>query len=68
LSPQESKRCQRQSERDREVEQHRRDQHLHDEAVLRPRAECPKAKQSDGVGIGHNRGPPLTADELRSSS
>jgi predicted DNA-binding transcriptional regulator AlpA len=62
LSPQESKRRQRQRERDRDAEQARRDQHLHDEAVLRPRAASPKAKQSDGVGIGHNRGPPLDHD------
>jgi predicted DNA-binding transcriptional regulator AlpA len=55
LSPQESKRRQRQSERDRKAEQARRDQHQHDEAVLRPRVVAAKAKQS---------GPPLDS-ELR---
>jgi hypothetical protein len=38
VSAKEAVRRQQQSERDREAEQNRRDQHLHDEAKLRPRA------------------------------
>jgi hypothetical protein len=36
MTTQEAERRRHQSERDREAEQHRRDQHLHDEARLRP--------------------------------
>jgi hypothetical protein len=38
MSDREAERRRRQSERDRKAEQARRDQHLHDEAVFRPRA------------------------------
>jgi len=72
MSLQEAKRRKRQSEKDRAIEQARRDVHLHDEAVLRPRVVASRAKpSSDGiVGLGHNRGPPLddqhlTADDLK---
>jgi hypothetical protein len=60
MTTQEAVRREQQSKRDREAEQNRRDQHLHAEAVLRPRAVAGrKAKPRDSVGIGHNRGPPL---------
>ena len=56
---QEEERRRQQSKRGRAAEQDRRDQHLHDEAVLRPRVAAGRVKPCDGVGVGHNRGPPL---------
>jgi len=60
LSLQEAERRRKQSKRDREAEQDRRNHHLHDEASLRPHAVAGRAKpSSDSFGVGHNRGPPL---------
>jgi hypothetical protein len=65
MSSQEANRRRKQSADDREAEQDRRRDHLHDEARLRPRAVADRAKPRDVVGIGHNRGPPLTQNELK---
>jgi hypothetical protein len=69
MSLQEAERRRKQSKRDSEAEQDRRDHHLHDEARLRPRVVADRAKPRESVGVGHNRGPPLdqhlTADDLK---
>jgi hypothetical protein len=64
----EAKRRKQQSEKDRAIERARRDLHLHDEAVLKPcvaASRAPKPSSDNVVGVGHNRGPPLTADDLK---
>jgi hypothetical protein len=66
MSDRERKRRADQSRHDKQKELERRRLHLHDEARLRPRAIADsEAKPSgDVVGIGHNRGPPLSDDLL----
>jgi hypothetical protein len=64
VTDQELKRRRDQSKFDRELEQDRRDHHLHDEARLRPSVVAGgSAKPQENAGLGHNRGPPLGRDE-----
>jgi hypothetical protein len=76
VSAKEAVRRRQQSERDREAEQNRRDQHLHDEARLRPRVVADSKKilpleerfgvtvavASQYVGIGKSRIYEMLAD------
>lgn len=64
VTDKELKRRRDQSKLDRELEQDRRDHHLHDEARLRPCVVADRsAKPQESAGVGHNRGPPLDRDE-----
>ena len=66
MTVRESERRKRQSQEDRAAEQSRRDRHVHDEARLKPRVVAGRVMPSnDGVGIGHNGGAPLNADDLK---